>query len=117
MKYIKLFEDFINEGEKVLDKELAQAILDTLKAKENSFAEELYLSNGDRDSVKNIYKQRLPREVAGPEKSMMSSSVLTPLAGEEVYVDGRTHLVKGDKTVLNLTPKTTWADVAKALGL
>ena len=39
MKYIKLFEDFINEGEKVLDKELAQAILDTLKAKENSFAE------------------------------------------------------------------------------
>lgn len=47
---------------------------------------------------------------------MMAGAILTPLAGAPVYVDGG-QLVKGDKSVLNLKGKETWADVAKALKL
>jgi hypothetical protein len=115
MKHVKLFEQFINEAEKPLEVELAQAILNRLVSNNDVFDQEVYLSNGDRDVIKSEYNNRLPREVAGPNKSMMCGSILRPL-GKDVYVDGQ-NLVLGDKTILHLKDNTTWSDVAKTLGL
>lgn len=115
MKHIKLFEEFVNE-EKELDIDLVQITFNYLVKNNATYDQQLYLSNADRDAIKDEYGKSLPRGFAGPESYMMSGSILTPLAGDSIYVDGRS-LVKGSKTVMKLTGKETWADVAKVLDI
>ena len=118
MKHLKLFEAFVNES-KDLEKDLARIVLNHILANnaDRNFSETVYLSLSDREDIKRQYGKRLPRELAGPEKYMLASAILTPLVGDDVYVDGRTDLVVGDKTVLTLKSNTTWKNVADALNL
>lgn len=111
-------EQTLNEG-KDLDQDLARIVLQHLLANDmmnKEFDEQIYLSLNDRDQIKSQYGKRLPNILAGPTKSMLASAVLTPLIKQDVYVDGD-DLVVGDKTVMTLTPKTTWKEVAKTLKL
>lgn len=95
---------------------LALIVCNVLSNDINIFSEQLYLSNDKRDKIRQQYKTRLPNALAGPEKSMLSSTILSAASGETVYVDGR-DLVKGYKTIMALTDKTTWSEVCKKLNL
>lgn len=115
-KYRKLMGESveINEAVKV-DTDLAQITLDVLADEGKIYDQLLYIPLYIRDMIKDRYG-RLPRGFAGPTKYMMAGEILSPLAGDAVYVDGG-DLVKGDKTVMRLKKDTTWADVKKALKL
>jgi len=95
---------------------LALIVCKVLADSSNIFSEQLYLSNDKRVEIKKQYNTRLPNALAGPEKSMLSSTILSAASGETVYVDGE-DLVKGDKTIMTLNDKTTWSDVCKKLNL
>jgi hypothetical protein len=103
----------VNEEVKI-DTDLAQITVDVLADENKKFDELLYLNLDQVNAIKSRYG-KLPRGFAGPTKYIMAGLILSRLAGDDVYVDGRTDLVKGDKTVLNLKKDTTWADVKKAL--
>lgn len=102
----------IDEAVKV-DVDLAQITVDVLADENKKFHYEFYLSNMERDMIKDRYG-KLPRGFAGPTTSMLAGEILSPLAGDDIYTDD-VDLVKGDKTVMTLKPSTTWADVKKAL--
>ena len=106
---------FLNEGQDI-DKKLAQLTLDLLVKEKRPYREELYMSEWNRDIIKHHYGARLPRKYAKATKSMMSGSILSPLSKDDVYMDGNT-LLMGDKTIMTIKSGTTWADVAKKLGL
>jgi hypothetical protein len=129
MKKIKLFEEFtaddfsnnlkfnesliVNEAKEV-DKSLAKATLDILIAKNEPFKELLFMSQFDRQEVRDVYGSNLPRGFANATNYMMSGSILSPLAGDSIYVDDG-KLVKGDKTIMSLKGNPTWGDVADKL--
>jgi len=105
----------LNEA-KSLDPKLAQITLDYLVSKKQDYSEILYMSEFDREAIKDEYGSKLPRGFASNSNEMTSGSILTVLVGDDVYMDGG-DLVKGDETVLHLKGKETWAYVAKALNL
>jgi hypothetical protein len=111
-----LNEDISLEEAKEIDQKLAQIILDRLISINAPFEQEVYLNLNDRAHIKHLYGDRLPMALAGPTKYMLIGSILTPLVGTNVYMDGE-DLVKGDKTVMTISDQTRWPDVAKALGL
>ena len=126
MKHIKLYEQFVSEAfittrgsGKDLDKDLAEIVLRHILSSDGDrkFDETVFFSLNDREAIKSQYGRRLPNSLAGPTKSMLASQILSPLVGQDVYVDGRTYLVAGDKTMLVLKSGTTWNDVADALNL
>jgi hypothetical protein len=104
--------DLFNEAVKV-DIDLAQITVDVLADQNARFSEELYINNMTRDIIRDRYG-KLPRGFAGPTTMMAAGEILSPLAGDSIYMDD-TDLVKGDKTVMKVKPNTTWADVKKAL--
>jgi len=118
MKYIKLFEAFINEAKDLeLDNNLAEITLRKLIQKDGDykFREMVYLSINDREAIQDEYGAKLPRGFAGPTKAMHISAVLAPLAGDSVYTDDA-DLVLGDKTVRGYKyDKSTLNDVVKLL--
>lgn len=99
-----------------IDQKLAQIIFDRLVSTNRNFEEEIYLSLNDREHIKKLYGGRLPITLASPTKYMLVGSILTPLVGTSIYVDGN-HLVKGDKTIMTIDDKTKWSDVADTLDL
>ena len=107
-----LSESVINEAVKV-DIDLAQITVDVLADQNARFSEELYINNMTRDIIRDRYG-KLPRGFAGPTTMMAAGQILSPLAGDSIYMDD-IDLVKGDKTVMKVKPNTTWADVKKAL--
>jgi len=118
MKYIKLFEAFINEAKDLeLDNNLAEITLRKLIQKDGDykFREMVYLSINDREAIQDEYGAKLPRGFASPDKDMHISAVLAPLAGDSVYTDDG-DLVLGDKTVRGYKHgKSTLNDVVKLL--
>jgi hypothetical protein len=118
MKYVKLFEAFVNEGKDLeLDNELAEITLRKMieKSGDDPFREMMYMSLFDREAIRAEYGEKLPRGFAGPTKDMHISAVLAPLAGGSVYTDGG-DLVLGDKTVKGYKHgKSTLNDVVKLL--
>ena len=102
----------VNEAVKV-DIDLAQITVDVLADQNARFSEELYINNMTRDIIRDRYG-KLPRGFAGPTTMMAAGQILSPLAGDSIYMDD-IDLVKGDKTVMKVKPNTTWADVKKAL--
>lgn len=102
----------VNEAVKV-DIDLAQITVDVLADQNARFSEVLYINNMTRDIIRDRYG-KLPRGFAGPTTMMAAGQILSPLAGDSIYMDD-VDLVKGDKTVMKVKPNTTWADVKKAL--
>lgn len=96
---------------KNFDNKLA-TILITLFAN-RIFDQVFYLSMQERDQVRKEYG-RLPNKLAGPTNYSMSSQILDTLFDGDFYMDGST-LVNGDKSVMEITKNTTWANVSKQL--
>lgn len=105
-------EDSMNEAKKI-DDTLAKVTVDYLASKNIAFKERVYFSNADKSSIKRDFGGRLPRGFDG----VTVGSLLEPLVGETVYIDGGITLIKGNKGIMSIDSKTTWADVKKKLNL
>lgn len=116
---IKEWEDLIKVYEaKEIPVELAQAAFDVLADNEaNEVTQQVYFSLFDRDAIKRKYKGKIPRGFASNNTATMIGSILSPLMGDSVYMDGSS-LVKGSKTIMKIEPgKTKWADIKKKFKL
>jgi hypothetical protein len=103
----------VNES-KEIDKKLARLTLNLLVKTGREFSQTLYLNQPERGELAREFGRKLPRGFANQNSFMMSGQILSPLAGDSIYQDGN-ELVKGDKTIMFLKGKETWADVAKKL--
>ncbi len=92
------------------DRELAEITLEELASESYRLTKRTYISMETRDRIKKRYGKRLPKGFAGPHTPMDVGSIIGPLVDDAVYFDDA-DLVKGDKTMMTLTPETTWRDV------
>ena len=84
MSNFKLYEEFLNEGEKkFIPHDLALITLRHLVKENDPLSREFYLSQMDREAIAKELGSRLPRGFAGPDRGMLIGDVLAPAIYEK----------------------------------
>ena len=100
-----------------VDKTLALITLQVLIEQGTKFNQIFYLSQYERQRIKELYKQRLPAGFANEDRHNVISDIIKPITGKDVYVDGNTYLICNNKCVLTMTAQHTLADIAGVLDI
>jgi len=116
VKYIQLFEEFLNENlepiNEGLDPDVAKAILKVAAGKKFDDGT-LYMSLDERDKVKRLSGGKRMTGAPGPERGVYFTTILNAIAGKDKYYRDGTDLVVGDKTVADLTQIKTFGDLKR----